>query len=802
MYLKTAFRNLLRNRKHALLNILGLAVALAACIVIFLVIQYEFSYDASISNYKNIYQVVTKDKDADGEHFTSGVPFPTIKFLRKDYPQYQFAELMQNYGSQVSAKDANGTLSGKKFIEATGVFYVEPLLLKMFDVKFLAGNADVLNDVSSVAMNKTMADKYFGNWKNAVGRRLNFDNSSYDLQVAAVFEDVRENSDFPFKIVASYQGFVSHNPKDGWPLDDWGSNTSNHQVYALAPANANIAAMDKQLATFERKYNDENKESTREHFLQPLSNIHFDERFSVNGDHIANKTSLLTLAFIGMLILLMACINFINLSTALAVTRSKEVGIRKVLGVSKPQLRLQILTETSLLVLIAVIIAVGFASLALPYVKNIVVVQGEISLFNAGSVLFIIAVTVATTILSGLYPAIIMSHFKPIEAIKNRISSSKVGSISLRRILVVLQFAFSQMLIIATIIAISQMNFIKTADLGFNKDAILIVHGNADSIGLARQEAFKDALRARSDVKSVAYSFDAPSSGNSWNSNFAFDKMVDRDFSLQLKFGDENYLSTYQMKLAAGKNYDASDTARGYLVNETFVKKVGLQNPRDAVGKMLRIGGGNPKPVIGVVKDFKVQSLHEEIPALVLFPNKKYSGTVGIKLSSSNLLRSHQEIESLWNKYYPEYVFDASFLDESINQFYLQEERLSLLYKIYAALAIFISCLGLYGLISFMVVQKTKEVGVRKVLGASVHSIIFLFSKEFTILITIAFVIAAPVAWYVMNNWLRDFQYRIRIGFGVFALAIFVSIFIAWITVGYKAIKAAVADPVKSLRTE
>jgi ABC-type antimicrobial peptide transport system permease subunit len=401
---------------------------------------------------------------------------------------------------------------------------------------------------------------------------------------------------------------------------------------------------------------------------------------------------------------------------------------------------------------------------------------------------------IVTVFLSGLYPAFVMSRFKPVEAIKNKINSSKVGSISLRRTLVVLQFAFSQMLIIATIIAISQMNFIKTADLGFNKDALLVINGNVDSLAISRHQAFKDALLARSDVRSVSFSFDAPSSDNSWNSNFAFDKMEDRDFNIRLKMADENYLKTYGIQLAAGSFYDASDTVRNYVVNETLLKKVGIKNPPDAIGKMLRMGGQKPKPVIGVVKDFKVQSLHEEVPALVIFPNKKWSGTVGIKLSSNNLLKSNHEIEALWNKYYPEYVYNASFLDDNINQFYLQEERLTLLYKVYAALAIFISCLGLYGLISFIVVQKTKEVGVRKVLGASVSSIVYLFSKEFTILIGVSFLIAAPVAWYVMNNWLQDFKYRISIGIGVFVIAIIFSVVIAWITVGYKSIKAAMAN--------
>ena len=570
-FIKTAFRNLIKNRKHAFLNVFGLAVALAACIIVFLVIQYETSYDKHLKNYHNIYQVVTKDVDAEGEHFTSGVPFPAIKFLRQDFPQYVFTELIQYNDVQVTAKtDAGGTVA-KKFFEENGVFYGEPELLKMFELKFLSGNADLLKDVNSVALNKSTAEKYFGNWNDAVGKRIAIDNSDYDLQIAAVFEDVPENSDFPFKVVASYSGFIAHEG-NGWPLSDWGSNTSNHQVYLSLPDKTNTAAIDRQLNIFEKKYNTDKKESTRSHFLQPLSKVHFDDRLSNNGDHITTKTSLYTLAFIGLLVILMACINFVNLSTALAVTRSKEVGIRKVMGGSKTQLRLQVFFETALVVMAAAVIALTLSYLVLPYIKNIMVVQGKLNLFNPGSLLFITAVTVVTILLSGIYPAFIMGKFNPIEALKSRINTSKVGNISMRRALVVLQFSFSQIFIIATIIAISQMNFIRNADLGFNKESVLMLRMNSDSVTRSRLKAFKDELLSRSDVKQLSFGFDAPSSENSWSSNFAFDKMEDKDFSVQLKFGDENYLSTYGLKLVAGRFYGESDTCREYVVNY-FCKK-------------------------------------------------------------------------------------------------------------------------------------------------------------------------------------------------------------------------------------
>lgn len=795
-YFKTAFRNLLRNRKHATLNILGLGVAMAACIIVFLVIQYETSYDKHLKGYNSIYQVVTKDKDADGEHFSGGVPFPVIKFLRQDYPQYQFAELMMNYGVQVTIVGPEN----KKFREENGVFYGDADLLKMFELRFLTGNADVLKDVNSAAISRSLAEKYFGNWKEAVGKTLNIDNSEFPLKVAAVFEDEPANSDFPFQLVSSYEGFVAHDKT--WPFTDWGSNTSSHQVFVKLPKGTDTKAMDRQLALFEKKYNTQNKETTREHFVHALKNIHFDERFGSNGDHSTSKTSLYTLAFIGLLIIMMACINFVNLSTALAVTRSKEVGIRKVMGSSKAQLSMQVLIETSAVVIVSAIIAILLAWLALPYIKNIMVVQHKLSLFNIESVLFILAITVITIILSGLYPAFIMGNFKPVEAIKNKINTSKVGSVSLRRVLVVMQFAFSQILIIATIIAVSQMNFIRSSDLGFNKDATLVVYLNSDSVSRSRHDAFKDALKLRTDVKEVSFAFDPPSSDNSWNSNFAFDKMEDKDFNVQLKQADQNYAKTYGLQLLAGRFLSPSDTIREFVLNETMLKKCGVKNPQDAVGKMFRIGGRKPMPVVGVVKDFKQASLRDEIQPIAMFTQKRWYQTAGIKLSSTNLGKTRDEIKTIWDKYFPEYVYNASFLDENINKFYETEQRLSSMYKVYALLAIFISCLGLYGLISFMVVQKTKEVGIRKVLGASVQSIMYLFSKEFTILITIAFVLAAPAAWYLMHTWLKDFAYRINIGAGVFVIAIVASVLIAWITVGYKSLRAALANPVKSLRTE
>ena len=397
-----------------------------------------------------------------------------------------------------------------------------------------------------------------------------------------------------------------------------------------------------------------------------------------------------------------------------------------------------------------------------------------------------------------------MSGFKPVLALKSKITSANIGGISLRRILVITQFAISQMLIIGTIIAVSQMNFVRNAYLGFNKDALLIMPAYTDSINLPRMEPLRQQLLQTPGVLAVSFGSDEVSSNNNWASNFAFDNKKDEDYPVFHKFGDPEYLKTYGVHLIAGRNYTASDTMNELLINETLLHKLGMKDPQQAIGKNIRIGSGNWLPVVGVVKDFKTNSLKEDIKPLTIAARKEFYFTLAVKINTKQLAQTTAQVQKLWEKTYPEYALSSHFADETIEAFYKQETQLSLLYKIFAGIAIFISCLGLYGLVSFMAAQKTKEVGIRKVLGASVGNIVVMFSKEFTILISIAFVVAAPVARYYMNLWLQNFNYdnRVSIGAGVFALAIIASLFIAWITIGYKAVNAALANPVESLRTE
>ena len=799
-YFNIIFRNIIRQKAFSIINISGLAIGIASCLLLFTVIKYELSYDTFQPNYKKIYHVVTQDNFAEGINYNPGIPAAALDALRLQIPNVLFGCVNADYGSQVTVNKPDGTLSDKKFIEETGIFFCDPKFFNIFNYKWLLGNESVLSEPNTVVLTKKVAEKYFGNWDQALNKTITLDNS-VSLKVAGIIHDVPLNSDFPLGVLVSYET-LKNNGHRFFYSNDWNTLSSNFQVFALLPPNVKAETVDAQLRKFSKDNYSNQRGYSRINFLQPLSLLHFDKRFEIFGNHITSRSTLLTLMLIGIFIMVMACINFINLSTAQAVGRSKEIGVRKVLGSNRKQIFLQVMGETCMVVTLSILLAFAIATLCLPYIRHIDSIEESLSLFNLQTFVFVIILGVGITVLSGVYPAIIISGYKPALALKNKMAAATVGGISLRRALVVTQFSISQILIIGTIVAISQMNFVNHADLGFNKEAVYLLSGNSDSTMLARLPAFKEKLLETTGVQSVTFTTDAPSSENNWSSNFAFNHKEDEKFQVSLKFADEDYFKTFGLQFLAGRPYKKSDTTNEIVINETLAHKLGVQNANDIIGKDIRQGSGKWKKVVGVVKDFKTNSLRENIKPLLIAENKQFYGLTAIKINSSNLHKTQDNIQSAWNRFIPEYAFSGSFLDENIAKFYEQEKQLELLYKIFAGLAIFISCLGLYGLVSFMAVRRTREIGVRKVLGASVGNIILLFSKEFTILIAVAFVIAAPVAYFIMHAWLNNFVFRINMGAGVFLLAILISIIIAWISVGYKAIRAALANPVKSLRVE
>lgn len=509
------------------------------------------------------------------------------------------------------------------------------------------------------------------------------------------------------------------------------------------------------------------------------------------------------LSLIGVFLLIIACINFINLATAQSINRSKEVGIRKVLGSSKKQLIIQFLSETFLITFASGMIAIVLAFIVLPLLNNLLQTSLEIQL-SFPLMAFLSGIIIIVTFLSGFYPAIVLSGFNPITVLKGKFTNRAASGLSMRRVLVVFQFTVAQTLIIGTLIIVSQMNFFQNAPMGFDKDAILTVPIANDSERLSKMDALKMELLQQSGIKSVSLSAFSPIDKAHWDSDFKFDNAVQKSgFTTEFKWADADYFKTYNIQFIAGMPYNQADTANGFVVNEMMVKKLGFNNPEDIIGKKINFWDGTMvAPVVGVVKDFNSNSLQTEMTPIVLGSYKMVYRLINIKIQPQRAKQTLAAIERIWSKTYPDFIYEYQFLDDKIASFYKQESQLSQLYKIFAGIAIFISCLGLYGFVSFMAAQRTKEVGIRKVLGASVINIIYLMSKEFTLLIGIAFLIAAPLAYYLMHQWLQNFAYRINIGVEIFLLTILISEFIAWLTVGYQAIKAAMANPVKSLRSE
>jgi len=795
-YFKIAFRNLSRNKSYASINIIGLAVAIAACLLIFLLIQYETSFDNFHKNKDRIYRIVSVTKTPDGTNYSRGNAFPVAQGLRIDYPQLEgVARIYSKDDKQITVMNDKSDATQKKFKEK-GLFFAEPQFFELFNFPFLAGNPKTaLSEPNTALLTQQTAEKYFGDWHSAINKYIKYDNRKV-CKVTGILKNIPSNTDFPLEVVLSFK--TSENDTSS----DWVSTDGDLNTFLVLPKNMSSQLFNNNLQTFVKKHKPSEYVS-QGYALQPLNEMHYDSRFGTYNKSTFSKELITALSLIGLFLLVIACVNFVNLATAQAVNRSKEVGVRKVIGSSKKQLITQFLSESFLIVVVAVLIGVGIALVTLPLLNKFLQTSIEMS-FDIYRIGFLLAVIIVVTFLSGLYPAVVISRFNPINALKSKFINQSTGSLSLRRILVVLQFTIAQALIIGTLIIIHQMNFFRSASMGFDRDAIITVPIPNDSVSQSKISALKNQLLQQSGIKNVSFSTFSPADHSHWGSDFKFDNNTKAtDFNADLKWADVDYFRTYNIKFIAGRPYPQSDTVRELVVNEMLLKKLGISNPEDILGKKINFFDGKIiAPVVGVIKDFHGTSLAKSIKPTILGSWKEVYQLINIKIQSQNAKETLAGIEKLWNNTYPDYVYEYQFLDEKIASFYTQENQLSQLYKIFAGVAIFISCLGLYGLISFMAVQRRKEVGVRKVLGATVSNIVYLFSKEFTLLIAIAFLIAAPAAYYFMHQWLQSFAYRINIEPWIFLLTILISVFIAGLTVGYQAIKAAVANPVKSLRTE
>jgi predicted permease len=798
-YFKTALRNLKRNKAYAIINTLGLSVGIAACLLIFLVVQFESSFDNFHPKKNSIYRVATEFHNQDGISYSDGVSFPVAKGLRIDFPQIKEVASIFKNGGQITVEDKSAQ---RKKLQEDNFFYAGPEFFTMFNFPWLAGNPKTaLSNPNSAVLTQKTAEKYFGNWKSAIGKTIKYENKD-PYTITGILKNTPDNTDFPLAVVVPYSALQHTYIKNN--MDDWVSTFGGAYTFVVLPDNFPVSKFNAQLKSFAKKHKP--AEYAQDGYIaQPLNEIHYDERFGNYNEHTFSHSLIKALSLIGIFLIVIACVNFINLATAQAVNRSKEVGVRKVLGSNRKQLAFQFLGETALIVITAIVLAILISFIALSFLNKLL--ETQISMSFAGNpalIVFVVAAAILVTLLAGIYPAIILSGFNPITALKSKVTAKMVGGISLRRALVILQFAIAHILIIGMFIVVSQMNFFRNASLGFDKAAIINLPLPGDSTSKTKIDYVRNQLLANTNITNVSFSFTSPSSESNWNSDFKFNHSPKTtDFSANLKWADAEYFKTFNLQFVAGHPYSAGDTVREFVVNETLLRKLGIRNPQDAIGKEINFwNGGKVANIVGVIKDFNSYSLREPMAPVVLSTWRDVYQTINIKIKPNSEKTVLPYIEKIWTSTYPDYVYNYEFLDQTIKNFYKQEDQLSQLYKIFAGIAIFISCLGLYGLVSFMAVQRTKEVGIRKVLGASARNIIYLLSKEFTILIIIAFVISAPIAYFIMHKWLQNYTYRIPLSASIFILAIISSIVIAWITVAHRAIKAAMANPVRSLRTE
>jgi len=801
-YFKTAFRTLLRNKNYTIINVAGLAAGTAICLLIFVIINFELSYDKFHAKKDRIYRVLTEYHHADAANvfYGSGVPFAMPAGLKNAFPQVeQVVPIYSEPNVQIMVLGGRGQTE-KKFKEEKGVFFTPPSFFSMFDFPFLAGSPASLEEPNTAVLTKEIAEKYFGDWKAAIGKTIKW-NNSYTLKITGVLATVPANTDFQLRVVISYgTGFTSDIAKS----TDWGSTGSGFGCYILLPGHASLAAFNTALRAYSKKM--EPADDKDSHIIQPLSQVHYDTQVGNYSNKSISMELIRALWLIAGFILLIACVNFINLSTAQAINRAKEVGVRKVLGSNRTQLRLQFMSETFLIVFASVMVAVALCFIALPSLAKLVDLPLTVNLLsNPVLILFLFFTGVAVTVLAGLYPSVVLSRFNPIDTLKSTAKAKSTKGISMRRGLVVFQFVIAQALIIGTLIMVKQMNYFSNQPIGFDKNAIVNIPFPGDSAGTSKLPYLQKELAGVKGIEHLSFSSNTPieDDNDSWT-NFNFNHSAkETDFYAIIKWVDNNYLPTYKLPLVAGRNLEASDTVREFLVDELLLKNLGIKDPKDALNKSISLWGGHVKgTIVGVIKEFNARSFRRDLAPVLMTTLKAGYSVAGIKLSTSDIPATMSSIAKIWAQTYPDFVFEYKFLDAKIDSFYKRESQLSSLYQIFAAIAILLSCLGLYGLASFMAVQRIKEVGIRKVLGATTANIVYLFSKEFMVLIGIAFAIASPIAWYFMHRWLQDYVYRIDVSWWLFFLGGLASIIIALFTVSVKAIKAAIANPVKSLRTE
>ncbi|HEX5653355.1 MAG TPA: ABC transporter permease [Chitinophagaceae bacterium] len=806
-YLKIAWRNLVKNKTFSLINIAGLSIGLACFLLIALYVTDELSYDRHHEKHDRIFRI-NSDIRFGGNDLRMAVSSDMMgATLKKDYPQVEeYTRIYNSSGSKLVKK-------GNEFITETNVAHADSTLFNVFTIPAVSGDTrTALNEPNTVVISESTAKKYFGN-TDVIGKTVETDDNNKTLyKITAVIKDMPRNSHFSYDFI-----FSMDNVDYGW-----GNFLShNFQTYLLLKPGSDYKAFEKNFDQVIDKYilpqakqfmqinsmEEFEKSGNRlEYSLMPITDIHLHSDRTAETGVNGNIQYVYIFSAVAIFILLLACVNFMNLSTARSANRAREVGIRKVLGTEKKSLISQFLAESTMMVFFSLLLAILLVAFSISYFNDIAGKNLGLSvLLEPRYLLFLLLLPIVVGTLAGLYPAFFLSSFQPVKVLKGKISQGFRKN-NFRSALVIFQFFTSIVLIIGTIIVYRQLDYIRNKKIGFNKDQVLVINGTG---ALGNQaDAFKNEVSKMSGVKASSFAGYLPVSNSSRNDNtFSTEAVMNEKNGLNMQIWniDYDYIPVMGMEITKGRNFSdefGSDSA-GLIINETTAKIIGYDDP---IGKKIYSNEQGPSAIdvytiVGVVKNFHFESLRRNIgPLAMRLGNNKW--VTAFKVSAGDVQGLIGNVEKKWKDMAPAMPFSYQFLDEAFDNMYRAEVRIGKIAFAFSLLAILIACLGLFGLATYMAEQRTREIGVRKVLGATVSNIVSMLSKDFLKLVLIAACIAFPFAWWFMNLWLRDFAFRVNIGWWIFITAGAIALLIALLTVGYQAIRAAIANPVKSLRTE
>jgi putative ABC transport system permease protein len=803
-YFKTALRNLWRYKGFATINILSLTIGIIGCLVIGLFVWDEHQYDKNIVGGENVYRLYEQKKDNDVISYLALTPPVFASFVKQQYPEVEAtARILMNDDRFLME------VGERKQYEEKG-WLVDSNFFQVFPLKFLRGNpSTALATSGSIVISEDLAKRYFGK-EDPIGKTIKLNKG--DVVVKGVLAKLPDHFHLDFNYLISLSS--ADLPKEMMEKWTW----TQFYTYVRLKPGANVNLLQEKFQAYVKKNivpTLTRAGSTFLPFFQKLANIHLQSADFVYDNAIrGNETYVNALTIIALFVLAIACFNFINLATARSFRRAKEIGVRKVVGADRRQLIFQFIGETILLSVFSMIIATVVTVFILPLLNEF---TGKSIHFNPVSNpllgLLIIASGILIGVLAGIYPALVLSGFQPIKVLKNMKLVRGGGSANwLRQGLVVVQFTLSVLLIVSTIIVYRQTKYLNNKDLGFNKEQVLFfkVRGDAES----KVESFKSELKRSSNIISVTSGYGLPGDRFAGETVKVPAKDGEHEYAVNNFIGDYDYLKTLGMRLIAGRDFSremSTDVSEGFIINETAVKEFGFGTPQKAIGQRINWNEWQPldstKPVkqgrvIGVVQDFHYKSLHEKLTASVIQLYPQVTSTVAVKIKTTDVKGTVAYVKTVWDKFAPGYPLDYKFIDESYGKMYKSEEKLSELLWIFAIMAIVVGCMGLFGLAAFSAEQRTKEIGIRKVLGANMMNIAGLLSKNFLGLVLLASLLALPVAWWAMNKWLEDFPYRIEMSWWIFVLAIVAALAIALLTVSFQSIRAAMTNPVKSLRTE